>query len=59
MREMVSTNINTWSILVIPLHDEEYISKTSFLYRESLKLFVLMKLLSLLRTVLCDAASLD
>lgn len=56
-REMVSTSINTWSILVTPLSNEKCISKTYFLYRERIKLFVLVKPLSLLRTVLCVAAS--
>lgn len=54
---MVSTSINTWSILVTPLSNEKCISKTYFLYRERIKLFVLVKPLSLLRTVLCVAAS--
>lgn len=56
-REVVSTSINTWSILVTPLSNEKCISKTYFLCRERIKLFVLVKPLSLLRTVLCVAAS--
>lgn len=44
-------------ILVILLGNEKYISKSSFLYRERIKLFVLVKLLFLLWTVLCVAVS--
>lgn len=44
---MISASRNTQSILVTPPYNEEYILKSFFCYRESLKLSVLMKLLSL------------
>lgn len=53
-REMVSTSRNTWTILVIPLSNEKYISKTSFLYRGRITFCACKTLIS---TALCVAAS--